>query len=252
MTPNARSWQAQAHLLAPYLPWTDGSGRPWCGWTRLPRAAPFVLLYLAVSWALFIPLARPQGGKYAIDQDALHGFLYHIPDLTADPVGVIRALATAVFLNHDSVQLAYVTVLLLLFGVIFEVREGSRRTALIFFGGTLVSALVAGALLHALYPNLLDHPILHTAWSRTWSGGSAGCFALMGALAGRARCPWPLLALFALWEANVAWWYLRSYTPAFHLTALLTGFLATRSLLPPLYRSRYQGGAAAAGRTSRR
>ena len=56
----------------------------------------------------------------------------------------------------------------------------------------------------------------------------------MGALAARALRPWLLLGLFALWEINVAIWYLEEYTPAFHLTALLTGFLVTRRALPPI------------------
>ena len=45
--------------------------------------------------------------------------------------------------------------------------------------------------------------------------------------------PRPLLGLFVLWEINVVLWYLHEYTPAFHLTALLAGFLVTRHLLAP-------------------
>jgi hypothetical protein len=37
-----------------------------------------------------------------------------------------------------------------------------------------------------------------------------------------------LLGLFAAWEINVVVWYLRQYTPAFHLSALATGFVALR------------------------
>ena len=218
--------------LAAYLPWTDGTGRPWRGWARLPLAAPFVLGYLVLSWVLFVPAASRTNGKYAIDQVRADAFLYHIPDLSRDPLRAARSLLTAPFLNHDSVQLVYVTILLLLFGVIFEAKEGTRATVLLFFGTTLAGAIAGGILLHALYPEVLDTPLLARAWERTWSGGSAGCFGLMGALAARARSPWPLLGLFLVWELNVGWWYLRGYTPALHLTALLAGFLVTRYAVP--------------------
>lgn len=228
-----RRWRRRLALI---LPWTDGVGRPWRGWKRLPLAAPFVLGYLAVTWALFLLTARysatgPYAGKFAIDEARFDALLYHIPDLSRDLPRALGSLVTAPFLNHDHVQLVYVTILLLLFGVVFEAREGTRRTLALFFGTTLAGAIVAGGLLHLIYPAILDLPILATAWSRTWSGGSAACFGLMGALAARARVPWPLLGLFALWEINVAVWYLRSYTPAFHLTALVTGFLVMRYVL---------------------
>lgn len=222
-------------LIAPFLPWTDGTGRPWRGWWLLP-AAPFLLLYLAVAWALFLPLAQEQNGGYGIDKERLDRFLYHIPDLTENPPRVLLALVTAPFLNHNDVQLVYITVLLLLFGLIFEAREGTARTLLLFFSTTFAGALGAGFLLHLLYPNLIDNEFLARAWGRTWSGGSAAAFGLMGALAARARRPWPLLGLFMLWELGVVIVYLKEYTPAFHLTALFTGFLITRLTLPPVPR----------------
>jgi membrane associated rhomboid family serine protease len=219
--------------VAPWLPWTDGTGRHPRGWARLPLVAPCLGLYLAVSWALFLLLAEGRGGLYyAIDGERLRGFLFHIPALGRDPLAALVTLVTAPFLNHDSVQLVYVTILLLLFGIIFEAQEGPARTAAIFFGTTAAGALGAAALLHALYPAVLDTPLLANAWERTWSGGSAGCFGLLGALAARARRPWPLAALFILWEVNVAVWYLQNYTPAFHLLAFAAGFLAARYLIP--------------------
>ena len=199
------------------------------GW----RSAPFVVVYLSVSWVTFLPLAKRSPGNYVIDTDRLRPFLYHIPDFRLNPLGALASLVTAPWLNHNAVQLAYVTALLLLIGVPFEAREGTKRTVALFFGTTLAGAIVAGLLLHTLYPAMWDGPFAERAWERTWSGGSAGCFGLMGALAARARRPWPLLALFALWETNIVVWYLREYTPAFHLSALLAGFLVTRYAVPP-------------------
>ncbi len=227
--------QHGAARIAPFLPWTDGTGHPWQGWRKLPAAAPFVVLYLTASWVLFVRFAARDGGHYAIDQEALRPFLYGIPDLIDEPLRVVSALLTAPFLNHNDVQIVYVTLLLLLFGVIFEIKEGTVRTALIFFGTTWLGALVAGALVHLLYPDLLDHGVVEKAWNRTWSGGSVGAFGVMGAFAARAGRPWLLLCLMAIWEVNVGFWYLKHLTPAFHLTALVAGFAVTRYMLRPIH-----------------
>jgi hypothetical protein len=222
--------------LAPFLPWAEpraSRGRWWPTWRRLPRTAPFLVGYLAISWLLFLPQAEPAPGNVVIDAERVRPFLYAIPDLDGNTLLALASLLTAPWLNHNLVQLVYVTALLLLFGLPFEAREGSLRTAAIFFGTTFAGAVCAGVLLQALYPEPWGTPFAERAWERTWSGGSAGAFGLMGALAARARVPWPLLGLFVLWEANVVWWYLREYTPAFHLSALLVGFLVVRFALPP-------------------
>ncbi len=110
--------------------------------------------------------------------------------------------------------------------------KGTLRTIALFFSTSLVGAVAAGLLLHLLYPDIWSSRLAELAWGRPWSGGSAGAFGLMGATAARAPVPWPLLALFVLWEANIVYWYLHEYTPAFHISALFAGFLLTRYLLP--------------------
>jgi hypothetical protein len=97
-------------------------------------------------------------------------------------------------------------------------------------------AIFAGLLLHLLYPEFWRGAFVEREWNQVWSGGSVGCYGLMGALAARARRPWPLLALFVCWEINLVYWYLREYTPAFHLSALFAGFFVTRYALKPFPR----------------
>jgi hypothetical protein len=223
--------------LAPFLPWSDGTGRRWRGWARAPWMIPFVPFYLILIWVLFVPAAERRNGTYWIDDEAVEDLLFHIPDLSQDLPAASLSLVTAPWLNHDSIQLIYVTILLLLFGLVFELREGPARTMLIFFGTTAAAAVIAGIALHLIYPELLDRPFLEKAWRRTWSGGSAGCFGLMGAFAARARRPGPLLTFFILWELFILWVNLRSYTSVFHYTSLVTGFLVTRYLLPPVRRA---------------
>lgn len=223
--------------IARFLPWADGSGREIGSWRRLPLMAACSLGYLIVSWVLFVPLAEKDGDKYELDGDRFEPFVFRIPDLSENLPRALRSLLTAPFINHDSLQLVYVTALVLLFGVIFEVREGPLATALVFFGATLVAAVIGGVILHLVYPELWETSTLETAWRRKWSGGSPGCFGLMGGLAARARSPWLFLGFFGLWEVFIWSVNLRDYTSVFHFAALLTGYLAVRHLVPPRARA---------------
>lgn len=217
-----------------FAPWGDGSGRPRrSGWQRF-SSAPAVMIYLIVSWVLFLPFATVQRGILQLPWELTERFGYAIPDLMRSPLSALTSLVTAPLVNHDIIQLVYVTVLLLVFGLPFEAREGTRRFLVVFVLVGALGALVAGVLLHVIYPDVSAHPVLETAWERTWSGGSAGAFGIMGGVAARARNPWPLLAFFAFWELNVGWWFLRSYTPAFHMTALVGGFLLVRFGMRPI------------------
>lgn len=218
--------------FAPYLPWTHGTGRAIGSWRRIPLAIACCAVYLILSWALFLTLLDDDR-EGRIDRERVEDYIYRIPDLSRDFPHALRSLLTAPFLNHDTVQIVYVTILLLLFGLIFEAREGARTTVLVFFGTNFAAAVGGGILLHLLYPEVSTAPSLARAWDRTWSGGSAGCFGLMGALAARARRPWALFGLFLFWEVNVWYWYLRGYTSVFHLVALIAGYLVVRRAIRP-------------------
>lgn len=224
--------------ITPFVPWTDGTGRTVGSWRRLPLAVAYSVGYLILSWVLFVWLSYDDGGKHEIDEERVDPYIYRVPDLSDDVFHALRSLVTAPFLNHDSLQLIYVTLLMLLFGVIFEIREGLRTAVLVFFGSTFFAAIVAGVLLHVIYPELWDASFLETAWERSWSGGSAGCFGVMGGLAARARNPWLLLGAFGLWEVFIEYVNLRSYTTVFHFAALFAGFVAVRYLIPPRRRIR--------------
>jgi len=197
---------------------------------------PFVIAYILIAWIVFIPAAERRGRHYWIDDDAVGHLLFQVPDLTKNPLRAMLSIVTGPWINHDSLQLLYVTALLLMFGAVFELREGTLRVVLIFFGTSFVAALCGGFLLHLIYPDIWNTRFFEIAWNRNWTGGSAGCFGLLGAVAARARRPGLLLALFVTWECFIWWVNLRNYTSAFHLSALAAGYLATRFLLPPIPR----------------
>jgi hypothetical protein len=243
MTPSA----TVNRTLAAYLQ----DCRWWKGCLTKVAAVPVSVLYVIVTWALFLPLAHRANGTYAIDLDRFSPFVYRIPDLSADFPQAIRALATAPFLNHDSIQLVYITVLVLVHVMRFERREGARRTALLFVIGLISGAFGAGLFLHLLYPEITSAPMYAYAWERSWSGGSAGCFAVIGALATRSRRPWLFLGIVVLWDLywpylrvwaagsggpqfDLVWWHVpHSFTSVFHLIALAVGYVAARYWLRP-------------------
>ncbi len=219
--------------IAQFLPWADGSGRAIRAGRRRPLMVACSAGYLLLSWFLFVPLAYADGNKFRIDGDRLDPYVFRVPDLSENFPRALRSLLTAPFINNDSLQLVYVTALVLLFGMVFEAREGPLTTAFVFFGSTFAAAVIGGVLLHLIYPEVWDASVLETAWRRKWSGGSPGCFGLMGGLAARSRRPWPLLGLFCLWELFILYVNLRDYTSVFHFVALFTGYLMVRYLIPP-------------------
>lgn len=189
-----------------------------------------VLGYLLVSWALFAASAEPVGRRLVVDREPIRHLLLRMPDLSGDPLGALRDALTAPFLNIDSDQLLYVTVLMLLFGVRFELAHGSGATAAVFFGSTWAAVLGGGLLLHVFYPDVWAGTFWETGWERSWSGGSAGAYGLIGAAAATGRRPWLVLGLVVGWEAGLYWWYLGNFTPILHLLAVAVGFAGMRWL----------------------
>lgn len=198
------------------------------------RVLPFTAGYLIVAWLAAFLVRRPETGAESL-------LFFHVPDLSADLLRGLAALFTAPWLNAGPVQLLYVTGLLLIFGTLVESREGTVRTATLFFAASAIAAIVAGTLLHVLYPAVLDTPTLESAWTRAWGGGSAGAFGLVGATAARSPRPAAFLGLALLWEMNVWYWRLQNYTPVFHVAALGAGFLMTRLLFARGDHDKHQG-----------
>lgn len=222
------------HPGAKFLPWRnkDGSRRPWPSdwWRRFPGvvgySAAALLVFAAGAWLQgrsAVPVADVvlSFGPWDVP---LAFFAYEIPHLFTNVPKTLFNFVTAIWINQHPVQLVYVLTLLTLFGVPFEIREGTKRAALVFWGTSVAGAIAAGLLLHAIVASGVEAAWVDDAWDNLWGGGSAGAFGVMGALAARAKRPWLLLLLFFVWEANVEYWFLKSYTVAFHLSALAIGF----------------------------
>ena len=190
---------------------------------ELVRVAPFVAACLATSTLLSLLTAKPEYGYEST-------LVFHVPDI-ADVRRTFTSLLSAPLLNRGPQQVVYVGILLLTFGVLLERREGSKRAMLLFFGCSTVGAFVAASVLYATYPYFNESEFFIQAWHSAWSGGSAGALGLAAAYAARHKHAWLLFGLLLLWEANVAIFRLQNYTPAFHLGAMVTGFVVTRYFL---------------------
>lgn|GEM_PF-118514 len=233
LRPLAEPVRRERNPLGAFLPWRDAQGFPRPRPPRWARRFPATLTYALATTILFVVFWKQYG---ALSENApawlVRLFVYRIPELFTNVPLTLLHFVTGVWVNWHIVQLVYVLVLLALFGMWFEVREGTRRAVLVFYATSLTAGVVAGLALYAIRA-FASAPWIDAAWTQAWTGGSAGAFGLMGATAARARRPWLLLVLFGFWELNVGYWWLRSYTPAFHITAMLTGFLLARYALRP-------------------
>jgi hypothetical protein len=193
---------------------------------RRPGELPSVVVwYLTIVWVLFLVVAAIDFGNR---RELADPFGYSIADLGNNLPRAFAVLPIATFVNVGVLQILYVTAILAVVSPRAALR-GERVAAGVFLGTSFVAGLVAGIGLYVVDAQV-SHRILDEAWDRSWNGGSAGCYGLVGFVAAGARRPWLMLGLIGAWEIGLTGVHLRSYTPAFHVTALLAGFVAGRLL----------------------
>ena len=215
-----------------FLPWRSITnermpiGPSW--WARFPAHLAYTsgTIVLFALWIIVFERDRTQ-----VPDALTWSFVYQVPNLFADVPRTFVNFATGIWFNHHPVQIVYVFVLLGLFGVWFEIHEGSRRAIAVFYGASIFAGITAGLLLHVLHASF-DAAWIERAWTHEWNGGSAGAFGLAGGYAARARKPWLLMTVLLVWEVNVELWHLRSYTVAFHVAALAFGYCWVRYWMP--------------------
>jgi hypothetical protein len=193
---------------------------------RRVSAVPVVARwYLAIAWALFLVIAAIDFGNR---RELADPFGYSIGDLGENLPRAVAVLPVATFVNVGVLQILYVTVI---FGAVGPQLAACRErvVAAVFLGTSVFAGIVAGITLHAI-DGQVSHRILDEAWERHWNGGSAGCYGLVGFVAAGTRRPWLMLGLAGTWEVALTGIHLRSYTPAFHISALLAGFVVGRWL----------------------
>lgn len=198
---------------------------------RGPHAPWFTACWLAGTSLLYVALVPEDGQLPSGIRDAVSLTPIRVFE---EPWRALTSLVGIVF-ERDAVQFAYVAFLYGLGVPAFEWREGWRRSAIVFVGGGLASVLLVTFLvflpLHLLVPT---NGMVEFAVSRSYSGGSTGAFAILGALAGvvastRARVA--ILAGALAWEAYIwgSYYDFAQLISLYHVAALFTGFWIVRA-----------------------
>ncbi|MCS7296192.1 MAG: hypothetical protein RMK15_08780 [Chloroflexota bacterium] len=193
-------------------------------WPGLPIPWP-ILLYLAVMWCQF--LGMQLAGVENV-QRASRPYSFYIHHIFDDPVRAAWSSLTAPFLAFTWPQAIYVTVIFVFIGTRVFRQFGTFWGIVLFFATSILGAVGAGLALHIIYPHISDWDLFRRAMYRSWGGGSVAGFGFAAIVAARSRHPWRYVGLVMLWEANVVFWELRSYTTALHNMAFWPTFIIFR------------------------
>lgn len=185
---------------------------------------PFVTGFLVTAWVAFLSLVR-QNGWIAPD---LRAHIGYIPaQWTANPIQGFISANVGIVVQHSWGQIIYISLILLIFGTLYELREGTLRTIIVFYGASVAG--IATLTFVVLTTSVSDA----YAWSQhvsqtSWSGASVGCFGLLGAyLATHAR-PWWFVGAWAVYEIALEWTLVPGLAVAMHIVGFLFGFTVSR------------------------
>lgn len=194
-------------------------------WRDAVTRLRFVGGFLLIAWPTFLLLVRSDGWIPG-DVQANVGFVVSMWESDAARAAVVSHIGIVV--QHSWPQMIYVTILFLAAGVAYELREGSLRALLVFYGATLtgVAILTTVVLLGPVVPGV--SPLSQHAAAVSWSGASVGCFGLLGALAATARNPWPLLLTILLFEVTVELALIPTLALVMHGAGFAFGFVVSR------------------------
>ncbi len=199
----------------------------------LPIPWPIVA-YLGIMWTQF--LGMQLAGVENV-QRASRPYSFYIHHILDDPLRAAWSSITAPFLAFTWPQAIYVTVIFVFIGTRVFRLFGTFWGIALFFATSILGAVGAGLALHLIYPHISDWDLFRRAMYRSWGGGSVAGFGFAAIVAARSRYPWRYAGLVMLWEANVVFWELRSYTTALHNMAFWPTFFVFRWVirgpLPP-------------------
>ena len=216
----------------PALPWTW----PWCAVDGRPLrplelllSRKFSILYLAVIWVLWLGLVP--GGKFdCIEFGGRLGCVGGLwpEEIISKPLKFLFSLVVAPWFHHDGGEhIFFVTCFgFMIFVQSFEVREGSVKTFLIFFTSIAFAGILVALAMNMgdmLWP---DNEIINQGMGRSWIGGSAGFFGIIGASAHQSNSRWLVILIAVIFET---WNYythgISTFTSVAHMMSMAYGFL---------------------------
>lgn len=142
----------------------------------------------------------------------------------SEPLEFMLSWLTGIWFNNGIDHIAFVSIGFLIFVQSYERRMGTKNTAILFFAGTVVASSVVSMAIN--WGNTADpsSAVFADGMTRNWMGGSAGMFAIMGALAHCSRKPMAVLIpliIFEIWNGQTN---IGVLTHSAHMLALALGF----------------------------
>jgi hypothetical protein len=144
---------------------------------HLPRG---IILLLIPTWATKLTIQRDA-------RDTDNPLYFYIPDLTAHPEEIPRALLITPLVNTEMDQAILVTVLFCVFGVLVESRLGTLVVLALFWFVSSVAALGGGLLLHLIHPYFSHIGAIDEGMQRIFNGQRGGCCVVSAGDSRRAR-----------------------------------------------------------------
>jgi hypothetical protein len=209
-----------------YLPFSHprASPAPTVKGLALMTRAFFVVTFLSSAWLIFLVLVRSNGWIPSAVRPHI-GFVWN--EWGSNPFEAFYMANVGLVVQHSWGQIVYISLLLLAIGIRYEMREGTVRTLLMFYGACLSGVAVLSVVILTTWVNG-PHGWNHHLASTSWSGASVGCFGLLGATIATSRNPWPLLAVWATYEGAVEWILVPGLAVTMHIAGFVFGFAASR------------------------
>ncbi len=200
-------------LLPLYLPWTDGERRV-LGPLEFLHSRCFSLAY--ITSIILIP--------------HFFGFSYWgaiTPSkLFTAPHEYLLSFITVPFVHYGTEHITQVTITFIIFCQSFEIRAGSKETAILFFSTIAFTGLAMGLFINVGNWLSSDTELFTQAFGRSWMGGSIGFFGILGAMSHYSREKWlvpVILVLFETWNHYENG--MNEYINIGHLCSALFGFV---------------------------
>jgi len=147
-------------------------------------------------------------------------------DILRSPLRFISAILIGPIFHNSTEHILFITGTFLWLVQSFEVRVGAIRTFILFLICTAIAATLVSAGMVIAGHFWPKDPNLISGFSRTWMGGSAGLFGIIGASSHQSRRIWVVPAIAITFET---WNHFLHGTSMFtsigHMVAMTAGFL---------------------------
>ena len=193
---------------------------------KLLLSRKFSIFYLVVIWAIWLGY---EGELECIDVGGTLGCVGALwpEEIITNPLKFLVSLVLAPWFHHGGGEhIFFVTLGFMLFMQSFEVREGSIKATLMFFGSVAAAGILVALTMnfgHMLWPN---SEVINQGMWRNWKGGSVGFFGIIGASAHQSNTTWLVIVIAIIFEIwNYVSHGISTFTSVAHMTSMAFGFI---------------------------